>query len=76
MSFSFTRPDTDPERACADLSAAVEVLAASEEVDRALFEATKRFKENLSDEAYDQQQRLIEAQRSLKERLASLAGND
>ena len=76
MSFSFTRPDTAPDRACADLAAAVETLAASEEVERALLAATERFKKDMSDEAWDEQQRLIEAQKQLKERLASLAGTD
>ena len=76
LSFSFTRPDTAPDRACADLAAAVETLAASEEVERALLAATERFKKDLSDEAWDEQQRLIDAQRRLKERLASLAGTD
>jgi DNA primase len=76
LSFSFTRPDTAPDRACADLAAAVEVLAASEEVERALADATERFKADLSDEAYEEQQRLIAAKEQLKERLASLAGTD
>ncbi|HET7708721.1 MAG TPA: DNA primase [Sphingomicrobium sp.] len=76
MSFSFTRPDTAPDRACADLAAAVETLAASEEVERALLAATERFKKDMSDDAWDEQQRLIDTQRQLKERLASLAGTD
>jgi DNA primase len=76
LSFSFTRPDTAPDRACADLAAAVETLAASEEVERALLAATERFKRDMSDEAWNEQQRLIETQRQLKERLASLAGTD
>ena len=76
LRFSFTRPDTAPDRACADLAAAVETLAASEEVERALLAATERFKTDLSDEAWDEQQRLIDAQRKLQERLASLAGTD
>ena len=76
VSFSFTRPDTDPDRALADLAAAVETLTASEEVERALLEATERFKKDLSDEAYEEQQRLFEAQQALKRRLASLAGTD
>ena len=53
MSFSFTRPDTVPERALADLSAAFEMLAAAEEVEQALDDATERLKQDMSDEAYD-----------------------
>jgi DNA primase len=76
MSFSFTRPDTNPDRARADLAAAIDTLMASDEVERALLEATERFKQNMSDEAYDEQQRLIAAQQTLRERLAQLAGTD
>src|SRR6185369_9625470 len=42
MGFSFTRRDSDPERARSDLAAAVEISAATEEVDRALEDATER----------------------------------
>ncbi|HEY1605828.1 MAG TPA: hypothetical protein VGF77_09550, partial [Allosphingosinicella sp.] len=76
MSFSFTRPETDRDRALADLAATVETLAASEEVERALFAATSRFKSDLSDEALKEQQRLVEAQQGLRQRLAQLAGTD
>jgi DNA primase len=76
ISFSFTRADTDPERASADLASAIEALRASEEVERALLHATERFKEECSEEAFEEQQRLMEAKRKLNERLASLAGTD
>ena len=76
LSFSFTRPDTAPERAHADLAAALETLTASEEVERALIDATERLKADTSEEIYAEQQRLIEAQRGLRQRLAHLAGTD
>ncbi len=80
VSFSFTRADTAPERACADLAAAVEALAAGGEVERALTKANARFTPDMTEEAYTQafeeQQRLIEAQRKINQRLASLAGTD
>ena len=76
MGFSFTRRDSDPERARSDLAAAVEIIAASEEVDRALEDATERLKRDFTDEALEEQRRLIEAQQGLKRRLASLAGTD
>jgi len=76
MSFSFTRPDTAPERAHADLAAALEALTASEEVERALTDATERLKADTSEEIYEEQQRLIEAQQGLLQRLAQLAGTD
>ncbi|HVM38168.1 MAG TPA: DNA primase [Sphingomicrobium sp.] len=76
MGFSFTRRDSDPGRACNDLAAAVEIIAASEDVGKALAEATERLKRDLTDEALEEQQRLIATQQRLRERLASLAGTD
>ena len=76
MGFSFTRPDSDPTRARSDLAAAVEIIAAAEEVDRALAHATERLKLDLTDEALAEQQRLIAAQQTLRDRLAQLAGTD
>jgi DNA primase len=76
MGFSFTRRDSDPDRARSDLAAAVEIIAAREEVEKALVDATERLKRDLTDEALEEQQRLIEAQQGLRHRLASLAGTD
>jgi DNA primase len=76
MGFSFTRRDSDPDRARSDLAAAVEIIAAAEEVEKALEHATERLKRDFTDEALDEQQRLIEAQQGLRQRLAQLAGTD
>jgi DNA primase len=76
MGFSFTRRDSDPDRARSDLAAAVEIIAAAEEVETALVSATERLKREFTDEALAEQQRLIEAQHGLKQRLAHLAGTD
>ena len=76
MGFSFTRRDSDPDRARSDLAAAVEIIAAAEEVEQALDHATERLKRDFTDEALEEQQRLIEAQRGLRQRLAQLAGTD
>jgi len=76
MGFSFTRRDSDPDRARSDLAAAVEIIAASEEVEQALVDATERLKRDVTDEAYEEQQRLKQAQKELRQRLASLAGTD
>jgi DNA primase len=76
LGFSFTRRDSDPDRARSDLAAAVEIIAASEEVEQALVDATERLKRDLTDEAYEEQQRLMQAQKELRQRLASLAGTD
>ena len=76
MGFSFTRRDSDPDRARSDLAAAVEIIAASEEVEKALMDATERLKRDFTDEALEEQRRLIVAQQGLRHRLASLAGTD
>jgi DNA primase len=76
MGFSFTRRDSDPDRARSDLAAAVEIIAASEEVDKALENATERLKRDFTDEALEEQQRLIAARQGLRQRLAQLAGTD
>ncbi|HEY6048713.1 MAG TPA: DNA primase [Sphingomicrobium sp.] len=74
MGFSFTRRDSDPDRARSDLAAAVEIIAAAEEVEKALEDATERLKRDFTDEALEEQRRLIAAQQGLKDRLAQLAG--
>ena len=76
MGFSFTRRDSDPGRARTDLAAAVEIVSAGQEVEKALADATERLKRDFTDEAYAEQQRLIEARARLKDRLASLASSD
>ena len=76
MGFSFTRRDSDPERARSDLAAAVEIISAAEEVEKALDHATERLKRDFTDEALEEQQRLIAAQQGLRERLAQLAGTE
>jgi DNA primase len=76
MGFSFTRRDSDPDRARSDLAAAVEIIAAAEEVDKALEDATERLKRDFTDEALEEQQRLIMARHGLRQRLAQLAGTD
>jgi DNA primase len=76
MGFSFTRRDSDPDRARSDLAAAVEIIAAAEEVGRALVSATERLERDFTDEAFEEQQRLKAAQLGLRQRLAELAGTD
>jgi DNA primase len=76
MGFSFTRRDSDPDRARSDLAAAVEIIAAAEEVEKALGDATERLKRDMTDEALEEQQRLFQARQGLRQRLAQLAGTD
>ena len=76
MGFSFTRRDSDPHRARSDLAAAVEIIAAAEEVEKALEHATELLKRDFTEDALAEQQRLMAAQRGLRQRLAQLAGTD
>ncbi len=75
MAFSFTRSDTAPDRAVRDLGPAIEALMADGEIDAALAAATERLKDG-DDDAFEEQQRLHTLREAIKERLASLAGND
>jgi len=75
MSFTFTRPDSDPERALRDLGVAIETLGAQAEIAAALDQATERLK--LGDEqAFAEQLRLHAAQGETTKRLAELAAGD
>ena len=75
MGFTFTRPDSDPDRALRDLEVAIETLSAQAEIAAALAAATERLK--LGDEsAFDEQHRLHAAREEQKERLAQLAASD
>ena len=77
IGFTFTRLDSDPELARRDLSLAIEALVATAEIEAALGAATDRFKADLDDEtAFAEQQRLHGLREAMKERLASLAGNE
>ena len=75
MAFSFTRSDTDPDRAVRDLGTAIDALTADGEIGAALAAATERLKEGEED-AFEEQRRLLFAREEIKERLASLAGSE
>ncbi|HUG46440.1 MAG TPA: DNA primase, partial [Sphingomicrobium sp.] len=74
IGFSFTRSDTDPERAVRDLGVAIDALAAEEEIGAALIRATERLQAGESD-AFDEQRRLHDAREEIKQRLAALVGS-
>ena len=75
IGFSFSRPETDPVQAGADLAAAMDALTASAEVEAALADATRALATG-DDEAFAEQQRLHGARDEIKERLALLAGSE
>ena len=75
IGFSFTRSDSDPQRAVRDLGEAIEALSADGEIGAALAEATERLKAG-EEQAFEEQRRLHSAREKVKERLASLTGTD
>lgn len=75
IGFSFTRSETEPERAVRDLGVAIDALVAKEEIDMALADALERFRAG-EDDAIEDQLRLHSAQREITERLAQLAGTE
>ncbi|MDP9423560.1 MAG: DNA primase [Pseudomonadota bacterium] len=76
MRFSFTQAGSNPEVALSDLGAALEAVIARTEIEQALGEATRKLKQDVSDSAYAEQQRLMAAKKSYNDRLASLASNE
>ncbi len=75
IGFSFTRSDTEPERAVRDLGVAIDALAAEEEIGAALNAAAVRFGAG-DDEAFEEQRRLLVAREEIKQRLAALVGTE
>ena len=75
IGFSFTQRDCDPDTARRDLGLAIEALAARIDLDAAFAKAQARLA-NGDDDAFQEQQRLHGLREALKDRLASLAGND
>ncbi|MEA3049096.1 MAG: primase [Sphingomonadales bacterium] len=72
LSFSFTRRDADPERACRDLVLVIDTLAAQPGLSAALDAATARLKEQGDEAAFLEQLRLRAARDEAEQRLAAL----
>jgi DNA primase len=72
LSFSFTRRDADPERACRDLVLVIDTLAAQPGLYAALDAATARLKEMGDEAAFLEQQRLRAARDEAERQLAAL----
>jgi DNA primase len=72
LSFSFTRRDADPERACRDLVLVIDTLAAQPGLHAALDAATARLEEQGDEAAFREQQRLRAARDEAERRLAAL----
>jgi DNA primase len=74
--FSFLKRSEDQDRAAQDLADALSTLISMTEVETSFDHATERLKRDFTDEALEEQQRLIEARQGLRQRLAHLAGTD
>ncbi len=76
--FTFTphRMTTDPGRAARDLDEAIRVMAQGPELEAALAEATKRARENLTEESFAEQQRVHRLKMDHDRRLAELAQSE
>jgi DNA primase len=72
LSFSFTRRDAEPERACRDLVLVIDTLAAQPGLLAALDAATARLQEVGDEAAFEEQQRLRAARDEAERRLAAL----
>ncbi|MCY7270830.1 MAG: DNA primase [Sphingomonas bacterium] len=75
IGFSFTQRECDPDSARRDLGLAIEALVSRIDLDAAFAEAQRRLADG-DDDAFYEQLRLHELREALKDRLASLAGND
>jgi DNA primase len=77
LAFSFTRRDSDPERALRDLVLVIDTLAAQPGLDAALEAATARLmKEDGDDAAFREQQRLLRARGEAERQLAALVESE
>ena len=75
IGFSFTKAECEPDVARRDLGLAIEALVTRIDLDAAFAEAQRRLADG-DDDAFHEQRRLHAAREALKDRLASLAGND
>jgi DNA primase len=75
LRFGFLGNGASPESASQELSQAVELLIQRPALERALAEATTRLEQELSDEAYAEQQRLLKRKLEFERRLVQMAGS-
>jgi DNA primase len=74
LRFGFLGENASRSDAAAELSQAVGILVERPALDLALAEATTRFEQELSDEAYAEQQRLLKRKLEFERRLVHMAG--
>ncbi|WP_156839408.1 DNA primase [Novosphingobium aquimarinum] len=73
LRFGFLDPDADPAQAAQDLSRALELLVERPVLEAALADATERFESDLSEEAFEEQQRLLKRKLEFDRRLRHMA---
>ncbi|MCB2049426.1 MAG: DNA primase [Novosphingobium sp.] len=74
MRFGFLGNEISSEEAASDLAQAVGLLVERPALETALAEATARFEQELSDETYAEQQRLLKRKLEFEKRLVQMAG--
>lgn len=75
MRFGFLDEAATAQDAAAELDQAIELLVERPALDRALASATARFEQELSDDAYAEQQRLLKRKLEFDRRLVQMASN-
>jgi DNA primase len=73
LRFGFLDPVADPSQAAQDLSRAIELLVERPVLEAALADATERFESDLSEEAFEEQQRLLKRKLEFDRRLRHMA---
>ncbi|GGC19995.1 DNA primase [Novosphingobium marinum] len=73
--FGFLRPDTPRDLAVSELAQAIDLLVERPALEAALAEATERFESELSEEAYEEQQRLLKRKLEFDARLRQMASS-
>lgn len=73
LRFGFLAPDADAEQAAAELAQAIDLLIERPVLEAALAQATTRFENELSDEAFSEQQRLLKRKLEFDNRLRQMA---
>jgi DNA primase len=74
LRFGFLGENSTSEIAAEELSQAIELLVERPALERALAEATARLERDLSDDAYEEQQRLLKRKLEFEQRLVQMAG--
>lgn len=73
LRFGFLNPEATPEQAAVELAQAIDLLVERPALETALADATARFERELSDETFNEQQRLLKRKLEFDSRLRQMA---